>query len=181
MSIDQMIDTLIGKEGKFSDHPADPGKATMYGITKSVARQYGYVGDMRVMPRSVAVNIYRKNYFTAPGFDKVYALSQPIAEEMFDTAVNMGTSIPTPWLQRCLNALNREQSDYKDIEVDGEIGPATIGSLRAYLNKRGAGGEKVILSLLNGLQAVRYLEIAEKRPASEAFLFGWISNRVEIA
>lgn len=175
-----MIDALIGKEGVYSDNPADPGGATKYGITERVARQHGYAGKMKDLPRPVAVNIYRKVYFTAPGFDKVYNLSQPISEEMFDTGVNMGTSIPAPWLQRCLNALNREQVDYKDIEVDGKIGPATIGALRAYLNKRGAGGEKVILRLLNGLQAVRYLEIVEKRPASEAFLYGWVSNRVEI-
>lgn len=175
-----MIDTLIGKEGNFSSHPADPGGNTMYGVTQAVARQNGYVGDMRVMPRPVAVSIYRKNYFVAPGFDKVYELSQSIAEEMFDTGVNMGTSVPGPWLQRILNALNRDQADYKDIGVDGKIGPATILALRTFLNKRGAAGEKVILRLLNSLQGVRYLEICEKRPASEAFLFGWISNRLEI-
>lgn len=181
MSIDQMIDALIGREGGFSDHPSDPGKRTRWGVTETVARQHGYTGDMRLLPRDFAVNVYRKTYFAAPGFDKVYALSQRVAEEMFDTGVNMGVSIPGPWLQRSLNVLNRQQADYKDIAVDGAIGPATIAALRAYLNKRGTDGEKVLLRLLNSFQGVRYVEICEKREASEDFAHGWALNRLEIA
>jgi len=180
-SVDQMIDDLIGKEGRYSWHPNDSGGETMWGVTAATARANGYVGAMKMMPRATAGNIYRAEYFVKPGFDKVYAVSQPIAEEMFDTGVNMGVSIPGPWLQRILNVLNREQSDYRDIEVDGKIGPATIAALRAYLSKRGTDGEKVILRLLNCLQGVRYIEITEKRPANEAFMHGWALNRLEIA
>lgn len=181
MSIDQMIESLIGREGRYSNNADDAGGETMWGVTKAVAREHGYVGDMKVMPRAVAGNIYRKKYFTEPKFDRVYALSQRIAEEMFDTGVNMGVSHPAPWLQRILNALNRKQGDYPDIEVDGDIGPATIASLRALLNKRGADGEKAVLRLLNCLQGVRYLDITETREANETFLFGWVMNRLEIA
>lgn len=180
MSIDQMIDALIAREGGYVNSPDDLGSETNFGVTKAVARAYGYFGDMRVMPRAVAVNIYRKKYFTEPKFDRVYALSQRIAEEMFDTGVNMGVAHPAPWLQRILNALNRKQGDYPDIKVDGDIGPATVASLRALLNKRGADGEKAILRLLNCLQGVRYLDITEAREANETFLFGWIMNRLEI-
>lgn len=181
MSIDQMLDDLLKKEGGYTAHPLDKGGPTNFGVTQAVAHQHGYVGDMRNLPRAVALNIYRKTYFSDPGFDKVYSLSQKIAEEMFDTGVNMGAAVPGPMLQRVLNALNREQADYPDIEVDGKIGPATIASLRACLNKRGSDGEKVIVRVLDSLQCVRYLEIVEKRPASEAFFFGWCLNRLEIA
>jgi lysozyme family protein len=180
-SVDQMIDELIGREGRYSNNPADKGGETMWGITEATARANGYTGPMRDMPRATAVAIYRAEYFAKPGFDKVYSLSQPIAEEMFDTGVNMGVSLPGPWLQRILNALNREQADYPDIVVDGKIGAGTMGALRAYLSKRGADGEKVILRLLNCLQGARYLDITEKRAANEAFLHGWILNRVEAA
>lgn len=180
-SVDQMIDDLIGKEGRYSFHPNDTGGETMWGVTAAVARANGYVGAMINMPRAMAGNIYRAEYFVKPGFDKVYGVSQAIAEEMFDTGVNMGVSIPGPWLQRILNVLNREQADYADIAVDGKIGPGTIAALRAYLNKRGQEGEKVILRLLNCLQGVRYIEITEKRAANEAFTHGWALNRLEIA
>lgn len=180
-SVDQLIDELIGREGRYVNDPHDAGGETMWGITATTARANGYTGPMNQMPRATAAAIYRAEYFTKPGFDKVYALSQPIAEELFDTGVNMGVSVPGPWLQRILNALNRQQADYQDIATDGQIGPATITALRALLNRRGADGEKIIVRALNCLQGVRYLEITEKRPQNEAFFAGWILNRVEAA
>lgn len=180
-SVDQLIDELIGREGRYSNNPHDAGGETMWGITVAVARKYGYTGPMRDLPRSTAAEIYRKQYFVEPGFDKVYVLSQRVAEELFDTGVNMGLSIPGPWLQRLLNALNQAQKTYRDIEVDGKIGPATIGALRAFLNGRGAEGERVLLRGLNCLQGARYLDITEKREANETFFYGWLHNRVEVA
>jgi lysozyme family protein len=180
-SIDQMIDELVGREGRFSDNPNDAGGATMWGITEKVARANGYLGRMQDMPRSTADAIYRLEYFTRPGFDQVYPLSQRIAEEMFDTGVNQGVGLPGPWLQRILNALNRQGRDYPDIGVDGRIGPATIAALRACLNRRGADGETAILRALNCQQGVRYLDITEARSQNEDFYFGWLLNRVEIA
>lgn len=180
MSIQDIIEGVIGKEGGYSNNPADPGGETMWGWTKNAARAAGYAGEMRDMPRTWAAAAYLRKYVQQPGFDKVAAVNMRIAEELVDTGVNMGTLTPGPWLQRCLNALNRQQTDYADIKVDGAIGPATIGALTTYLKKRGADGEKVLLRLLNSLQAARYLDIVEHRPASETFLYGWIMNRVEI-
>lgn len=180
-SVDQMIEELIGREGRYTNDPHDAGGETMWGITATVARANGYTGPMRDMPRATAAAIYRAEYFTRPGFDKVYSLSQRIAEEMFDTGVNMGVSIPGPWLQRILNAMNQGGKDYPDLTVDGALGPTTIAALRAFLNKRGDDGERVMLRALNCLQGARYLDITEKRGANEAFAFGWFLNRVEAA
>lgn len=176
-SIDQMIDELLKKEGGYVNDPADRGGATNFGITEAVARANGYKGDMRDLPRSTAVAIYKKQYFTDPGFDRIYALSQPIAEEMFDTAVNMGVSVPGPWLQRLLNSLNERGGDLK---VDGQLGPATTLALRVFLNRRGAEGERVLILGLNCMQGARYLEITEKREANKAFMYGWLLNRVGV-
>lgn len=180
-SVNQMIAALIGREGEYSNHPSDAGKETMWGITAAVARANGYKALMCLMPRETAETIYRNEYFIKPGFDKVYALSQRIAEEMFDTGVNMGVSLPAPWLQRILNALNNHGKDYPDIAVDGKIGPATIASLRSFLNRRGDKGETAIVRALNCQQGVRYLDITESREANEDFYFGWLMNRIEVA
>lgn len=180
-SVDQMIDELIVREGRYSNNPADAGGETMWGITIATARKYGYTGPMCFLPREKAVEIYRKQFFIEPGFEKVYAISQPIAEELFDTGVNMGVSVPGPWLQRLLNALNQAGKTYQDIAVDGKIGAATINALRAFLSARGAAGEKVLLRGLNCLQGERYLDITERREANEAFFYGWLLNRVEAA
>lgn len=179
-SIERIIDDVIGREGRYSNHPSDRGGETMWGITAAVARRYGYAGAMRDMPRSTAAEIYRKVYVVEPGFDKVLAISPAIGAELVDTGVNMGTSIPGPWLQRILNALNLQGKSYPDLKVDGAIGPATLGALRALLSKRGKDGETVVLRALNCLQGARYLDITEKRPANEDFYFGWLLHRVEV-
>lgn len=180
-SVEQMIEDLIDREGPFVDHPADRGGPTCWGWTEESARSEGYAGAMKDMPRSWAAAAYNRKYFIRPGFNQVYMLSQPIAEELFDTAVNMGLSIPAPWLQRWLNAMNRIGKIYPDISIDGRIGPATIGALRSFLHARGAEGEKVMLRGLNSLQGARYLELTEKRELNETFLYGWILSRIEVS
>lgn len=176
MTIDSIIDATIGKEGGYSDHPADRGGPTRWGITQAVAKANGYHGDMRALPRDTAFNIYRHEYFEKPGFFAIAALSPAIAEELFDTGVNMGPAVPSMMLQRLLNALNRGGADYPDIGVDGKIGPGTVGALRAYLKVRGKEGEVRLLRALNCLQGERYVDLCEKRPANEAFFYGWLAR-----
>lgn len=177
-TIEQLIDEVIEREGGYSNHPADKGGPTRWGVTEQVARAYGYSGDMRALPREIAVRIYRARYWDGPRFDQVAATFPRAAEKMFDIGVNMGTGIAAKFLQRALNLLNREASAWPDIPVDGEIGPMTLHSLTRYKAKRGAAGEAVLLKCLNGFQVGRYAEITEARPANEAFFYGWIANRI---
>lgn len=176
-----MIAALIEREGPYCNNAADKGGPTCWGVTEREARAAGYQGDMRDLPIEFARSLYRQRYLAAPGFDKVLAVSAPVAEELFDTGVNMGTSIPGPWLQRWLNAFNQSGKLYADIAIDGAIGPATIAALRAFLAHRGADGERVLVNALNCLQGARYLDITEARPANETFAYGWLLNRVRIA
>lgn len=177
----KLIDDLIAREGDYSNHPADKGGPTRWGITEAVARASGYAGDMRNLPRDFAAAVYTRKYINDPGFNRVLAVSRTIGEEMIDTGVNMGASLPGPWLQRILNALNQQARTFPDLVVDGSIGPATIAALRSVLEQRGYSGEVAIARALNCLQGARYLEITEKRPANEAFFFGWMVNRVGIS
>lgn len=178
MSVDKLIEELIDREGGYVDHPADRGGPTMFGITEAVARANGYKGETRRMPRTVAAGIYRRLYWTRPGFDHVARHAPTLAAELFDTGVNMGPKIATGFLQRALNALNRGGRDYADIPVDGLIGPATLQALTGFLRTRGSGGERVLLKAVEALQGERYLHLAETRPANEAFLYGWLANRI---
>jgi lysozyme family protein len=83
------------------------------------------------------------------------------------------------FLQRALTALNRNGSDYPDLVPDGRAGPATLAALDAFLAVRGkASGETVLLRAIEALQGERYLRLAERRPANEAFLYRWLANRV---
>jgi lysozyme family protein len=101
-----------------------------------------------------------------------------VAAEVFDTGVNMGVGIAIGFLQRSLNVLNRQQRDWPDVAVDGRIGAATLAAVTILCDRRGAAGERVLRRALNALQGARYIEIAEQRPAQQAFVFGWLSERV---
>jgi lysozyme family protein len=180
MSIDGIIEAVIGHEGGYSNNPNDPGGATMWGITERVARANGYVGAMQDLPRETAKDIYFTQYVKKPGFASVMPLSQVIAAELVDTGVNMGPAVASIFLQRALNALNGQARYYPDIPVDGDVGPATVAALKSFLAKRGPRAEHVMLQALNVLQGEGYIERAEKRPASEDFLFGWLDNRVSL-
>lgn len=178
MNIDELIHELIGREGGYVDHPADRGGPTRWGITQRVARANGYLGDMRHLPRDEAAAIYRRIYWLRPRFDRVAEEAPRIAAELFDTGVNMGPGVAAGFLQRALNALNRRGSDYPDVAIDNIIGPRTLAALSAFIGKRGRAGEAVLLKALEALQGERYLHLAEQRPANEAFLYGWLANRL---
>ena len=90
----------------------------------------------------------------------------------------MGPAVAATFLQRALTALNRNGTDYPDLVPDGRIGPTTLSALDRFLALRGSGGETVLLRALEALQGERYLRLAERRPANEAFLYGWLANRI---
>lgn len=169
---------LLGVEGEYSNHPADSGGATRWGVTEFLARRHGYTGDMRDYPVEAAERVYREEFWDRLLLDQVAALSYPIAYEMFDTEVNTPAGTAVVFLQRALNVLNREQRDYPDVKVDGRIGPATLGALSQFLNLRGRFSETVMLRALNVLQGAYYIELAERRSKDQAFVLGWLLNRV---
>jgi lysozyme family protein len=179
VDVDQLIDGLIEREGGYVDNAADKGGPTCFGITEAVARAHGYAGPMRQLPREQAAAIYRRLYWQRPHLDEIAMRSRVIAAELFDTAVNMGPAVAITFLQRALTALNRGGKDYPDLTPDGRVGPATLAAFDAFLAIRGkSSGETVLLRALEALQGERYLRLAERRPANEAFLYGWLANRI---
>jgi lysozyme family protein len=179
VEIDALIESLIDREGGFVNHPSDRGGPTKYGITQAVARAHGYSGAMRSLPRDEAAAIYKRLYWLRPGLDRVARRSEAVAAELFDSGVNMGPAVAATFLQRALSALNRDRRDYADLVPDGRIGPATLAALDTFFQLRGKQpGETVLLRALDALQGERYIRLAERRPANEAFLYGWLANRV---
>ncbi|MGB3317476.1 MAG: glycosyl hydrolase 108 family protein [Sphingopyxis granuli] len=177
-TVEQLIAEVIDREGAYVNHPADRGGPTCWGITEAVARANGFQGPMRNLPREEAAKIYRKLYWQRPAFDKIAARAPTLAAEMFDTGINMGVGTATGFLQRALNALNRQGRDYPDLAVDRAIGPRTLSALDGFLKVRGKVGEVVLLRAVEALQGERYIALAEKSPSQEAFLYGWLANRI---
>lgn len=170
---------VLGIEGDYSDDKNDRGGKTRFGITEAVARAHGYLGEMKDLPIEVAHKIYKAQYWDLLRLDDIAALSEPIAEELFDTAVNCGVGIAGSFLQRALNAFNRLGADYPDVKADGIVGPMTVSAFKGFMYRRAKdSGEAVMLRALNSLQGARYVAIAEADHSQESFTFGWYRARV---
>ncbi|WHO39588.1 glycosyl hydrolase 108 family protein [Sphingobium sp. AP49] len=178
MDIETLLDEVIAREGGYVDHPADRGGPTNMGISQGVARANGFAGNIRDLPPATARSIYRRLYWEQPGYALVARESPSLAAELFDTAVNMGPGVANGFLQRALNALNRNRRDYPDLALDRMIGARTLAALRAFRALRGPAGDAVLMKAIEALQGERYLALAESRPANEAFLYGWLANRI---
>ncbi len=175
---ERVIAEIIAREGGYVNDPADSGGETNFGITERAARQAGYAGDMRAMPRAVAEAIYSGRYWDALCLDDVTAVNEAVAAELADTGVNMGVARAAALLQRALNAFNLQGTVYPDMTVDGVMGPVTVAALAAFFDHRKAHAAPVLLAALNALQGETYIALAEARQKDERFVFGWFLHRV---
>lgn len=149
-SFDDAFDALIGNEGRFVDNLADPGGATMWGVTERVARAWGYTGAMQDLPLGTAKAIAKKNYWDPYQCDQ---FDPRVAFQLFDAAYNGGR--PAQWLQQAAG-----------VATDGVIGPITISAVRA------ADPLKIVI-LFNASRIVYYTSLG----TWESFGKGW-ANRI---
>lgn len=124
------LKVTLSHEGLWSDHPADPGGATMKGITIGRFRQYkpnATKSDLRNISDAMVERIYRDDYWKpVRGDDLPFGVDLSV----FDFGVNSGPSRAARYLQSVVGA-----------KQDGIIGPETIK--KTIL----AGGKEVIQKL----------------------------------
>lgn len=99
--------------------------------------------------------------------------SQSLAEELFDTGVNMGVHRAVSFLQESLNLLNRNQQTFGDILQDGKFGPGTLAALNAYLAE---DRPEYLLKMMNILQGMHYVKYMRKSPVQEKYARGWLKR-----
>lgn len=176
--IDHIIDGIIEREGGYSDHAADRGGRTCWGITEATARRYGYKGDMRDLPVDIARQIYRVVYVIRPRFDRVSKLAPTLGARLADIGANMGPGRAARMLQDALNAFNDCERLYQDLVVDGQLGDLSLSALEDFLKNRPEKGEAVLVAAVQCLQGTAYLDICRRDPSQERFAYGWFANRV---
>lgn len=107
---------VLKSEGGWSDNPADPGGATMKGVTLANFRRYvkadATKDDLRHITDAQIATVYRRFYWDAVAGAE---LPDGVDYAVFDFAVNSGPSRAAKYLQ-----------DVVSVNQDGRIGPATV-------------------------------------------------------
>lgn len=169
-----IIGAAIALEGGYVNHKADPGGETNMGVTVQIARESGYTGPMRTLPREVAQSIYYDRYLVAPGLAPLIPIDAAVTEELFDTTVNMGPARPSRWFQQGLNDLCDAR-----LAVDGKIGGRTVAAYAACQKEAGAARLCVrMLDRLDASQRAEYDRLVRVNSGLKAFHKGWIRHRI---
>jgi len=162
-AFERAFDETIGFEGGYVFDPDDPGGETKFGISK---RSYPCI-HISALTIDKAKAIYYRDYWMACRLDGV--MSDKIAAEIFDTAVNMGIKTAGLIAQRAINFLTVETRHALSLHEDGIIGDKTI----AALNKWSKKDEKALFICLNGFQFSQYRMITQNNRSARKFTRGW--------
>jgi len=173
---------IYAHEGGYVNHPKDRGGATNWGVTEKVARQWGYVGDMRAFPKHCSAvepvcadQIYVADYMADPGALAIIEISPAITAELVDTGVNTGPQRPLPWFREGLNAMG----GFRLKVSSARLGVADVEALaRLRARKGGLWTCIAMLDYLDARQRQRYDAIVRADPSQKVFYRGWINLRI---
>lgn len=188
-NFNRAFEVVMGIEGGYGNNPTDRGGETVFGVSRIANPSWSGWQLVDAHKRAghsiktinsdkelfaLAKELYKKLYWDINRCDDINEYN--ICLELFDVSVNMGPFWAAKFLQQALNALNKNQSLFQDLSVDGRIGPATLAAVKIIVS-RNEVSELVLW--MNVLQGARYLEIMQGNPSQETFARGW-AKRIEL-
>jgi lysozyme family protein len=164
LSVVEIADEILDREGGYVNDPNDPGGATNHGVTIHTMRRLGLdldgdgavtEQDARRLSREQAREIFIRHYFEVPGIAKLPDALQP---SVFDMYVNAGAGA-VRILQRLLGRMGHI------VAVDGAIGPKTVAAAQAAYTK----APDHIADAYGIERRNYYYSLADNRPASRKY------------
>lgn len=165
MTIEAILDDVLRREGGYSDHLADRGGPTNYGITASTLGQFRQWGrrateaEVQGLTEADAREIYRRHYVAAPRLDRVP--DERLRALLVDFGVHSGPARAVKALQHALK-----------VPIDGLIGPQTLLALA------GADAQAVYRSVLRE-RGELLATILHRDPTQQVFAAGWLRRLME--
>jgi lysozyme family protein len=159
---ERAFDWLMGIEGFYSNHPADTGGETAWGI--SIAN-YPHMWRNGAPSREAAMGFYYTEFWRRLKCDEL--VTDPVAQELFEGAVLMGHQRAARFAQKAVNAISTTD---RELVEDGVIGPKTIQSLNYW-------GQRYPAALYNTMNVIQgaFLLGLNRRD----FVRGWMSKRIQ--
>lgn len=148
--------TLLKFEGGYVNNPNDRGKATKYGITEAVWKQYGGNKDIKDITTDDAKPIAKELYWDKMFGDQI--ISQSVAEFIVDWAFMSGVSGTVKKIQEILG-----------IPQDGIIGKNTIFAINS-------SDPKNLFDHLKLRRQKFFNDIVANNPSQNVFLKGWTTR-----
>lgn len=138
--------------GGYVNNPKDPGGETKWGVTKRVAVECGFTGDMHDLTEDTAKGIAKSEYWDKYQCD---LYDGHVAYQIFDIAYNGGPVVS--FMQKSVG-----------VYIDGILGPNTISAMQSY------SPQSHLVDRLNSLR-IKYCTSLKK--LWPTFGAGW-ANRV---
>lgn len=163
-------------EGGLTDHPADPGGITNFGVSLRWLRSLGHdlgdvdddgdidADDIRALTLDAAAQLFRIKFWEPY---QLANLPQSIATIQYDCMVNTGPSQAARIAQRACNALVGPNG--VKLAVDGIIGQKT----RHFLTQNAT--EKLVTAMIEQRKGF-YLALVRDKPDFAPFECGWINR-----
>lgn len=179
-------------EGGYANNPNDRGGETWGGISRvSHPKWKGWAiidaaKTKPNFPKSLDTNqeliglkkeLYKQVYWNFFSLDS--CPNQMIADELFDTSVNMGTGTAVRFLQASLAACSILGKNGKQLSVDGSYGDNSKFAFDKFFTQIRKDRHIVLYKMLNSLQGSRYIDIAVNKPSQQEFTFGWFTRVFE--
>lgn len=178
LSVKQIAEEIVTREGGFVNDPDDPGGPTKHGVTLHTLRRLGLdinrdtkidASDVRGLGRAQAVEIYVEHYHRRTG---IGSLPEGLQPSVFDMYVNAGANA-VKVLQRLLT-----QMGYP-CDPDGQIGPQTIRAAQLAMDN----APEHLADAYGIARRNYYYALADARPASRKYARrkdggkgGWITR-----
>lgn len=165
----RFAERIFDLEKGYVNDPQDKGGATNFGITLATLKAWRgddslTAEDVKALSKEEAFQIYEKEYFLDPGFDRIPDLR--LQQFVTDMGVHHGQNTAVQILQRVINYYASP-----DVKVDGSFGGKT---LTALLDAVGKVGVLTVLQKLVDERAIFMAEIVQKDPTQAKFIKGWL-------
>ncbi len=187
---DRALNSVLALEGGYSNDPDDTGGETYRGIARrfhpywqgwqivdkvkmDVRAEYNTREWVKVLNvrldnnedlQAQVSSFYRSEFWSRFRGD---FMPDPIAEELLDSAVNLGVHRSVSFLQRAMNLFASEP-----LNIDGVVGRIT----EERANALDESEVRATVTIMNVLQGMHYIERVEDRPINAKYLKGWLKR-----
>ena len=161
VTTDQIIESIIKREGGYVDHPADRGGPTCYGITLNTLAAWlgtATLETLKSLTVEEAAEIYRAMYLRKFQIDLIKP--DELCAHVLDCAVLHGPTRAIRWLQAAVGAAQ-----------DGIIGAETLHAL--HIRNPIAVGQLIAKARLR-----RIGRVVRDDPTQAEFVAGWIDRAI---